>query len=61
MPPTSTHTSDAPSAVVTAAASPVTLTIPAHAEPLVLTITSAAAITVTGQSTSRPLLIQHTP
>ena len=58
---TATVTPAAQTAVVSAGASPVTLTIPPHAEPVVLVITSAAAITVTGQSTVRPIPVDHQP
>jgi hypothetical protein len=38
------------SAIVTAGASPVTVTIPPHSNPITLVITSASAITVTGST-----------
>jgi hypothetical protein len=61
MPPTDNAQNSAPTAIVSAGASPVTLTIPPHAEPVVLTITSASAITVSAQTSSRPHPIHHTP
>lgn len=49
-------------AVVTSAASPVTLHIPPHSTPVVLTITSGSAITVTGATgPGHPVDITHTP
>jgi hypothetical protein len=47
--------------IATSVTSPLTLSIPPCSEPVVLVITSASAITVTGQTTVRPIDIAHTP
>lgn len=48
--------------IVSAGASPVTLTIPPHSTPITLLITSASAITVTGTTgPGHAVDILHTP
>ena len=49
-------------AIVSAGASPVTLTIEPHTAPITLVITSASTITVTGTAVQgRPIDVVHTP
>lgn len=49
-------------AIVSAGASPVTVTVPPHSTPVTLVITSASAITVTGQTgPGHEADITHTP
>ena len=59
--PTNSSGTGAPATIVNAGASPVTVVIPPTAEPLTLVITSASAITITGQSLVRPVDVLHTP